>query len=92
MGPRQRRLRVAHQVMGALACIAIGLGAQAAGVLDGVERRAIDTRFDVRGARTPPRNVLLVLIDDVTFSDLGQQWPFQGVAAAGGPPARRAPR
>jgi adenylate cyclase len=59
----------------ALTLIAVVLGAYSAGVLERAELATVDTRFDVRGATTPPADVVVVAIDDVTF-DLGIQWPF----------------
>jgi CHASE2 domain-containing sensor protein len=63
-------------LVAALATSAISLLAQAAGVLHGFEKRTVAARFDVRGAATPPKDVVLVAIDDATFTDLGTQWPF----------------
>ncbi len=45
------------------------------GVLDPVEDTALDAMFQRRDAQ-PPRDVAIVAIDDVTFSDLKRQWPF----------------
>jgi adenylate cyclase len=36
----------------------------------------VDARFSLRGKREPPPNIAVVQIDDVTFNDLGVQWPF----------------
>jgi adenylate cyclase len=61
-----------------LAGLAVGAGAVAAGAggaLDRVEGDTIDLRFDVRGARPAP-DVVVVAIDDVTFGELNQRWPF----------------
>ena len=58
--------------------IAVGLVlvAQAAGVLDGTELRSVDARFDVRGDRGAPAEVVVVAVDDVTFDELDRRWPF----------------
>jgi adenylate cyclase len=42
-----------------------------------LEDKSIDARFRVRGERKPPSDVVVVGIDDNTFQDLQQQWPFR---------------
>jgi adenylate cyclase len=44
--------------------------------LDNLERQTIDLRFSLRGDQPPPRGVVIVKVDDVTFSELNEQWPF----------------
>jgi adenylate cyclase len=46
------------------------------GVMDSFELRSIDGRFSIRGTHKPPPQVVVVAIDDVTFSELGLHWPF----------------
>ncbi len=46
------------------------------GVMDPLERNSIDARFSVRGNQKPDPRVVVVAIDDVTFSDLRIHWPF----------------
>jgi CHASE2 domain-containing sensor protein len=63
-----------------LACVgllAFGVGAavQTTGALNGLERSALKTRFDVRGKERPD-DVVVVAIDAKTFDVLRQQWPF----------------
>ena len=41
-----------------------------------MERSTINDRFGIRGAVHAPPGVVVVAIDDKTFSDLRQQWPF----------------
>ena len=60
------RIRVA-----AVISIAYGIG-----FLNNFERQTIDARFSVRGSQSAPKNIVLVLIDDITFGDLGLQWPY----------------
>ena len=60
----------------ALASAAIAIAAYATNLLKPQDRSTIDTRFSVRGADRPPSNIVVVKIDDKTFQDLGQQWPF----------------
>jgi adenylate cyclase len=45
-------------------------------VFGGAELSSIDRRFAIRGEQTPPNNLVVVKIDDTTFSELGQRWPF----------------
>jgi response regulator RpfG family c-di-GMP phosphodiesterase len=59
-----------------LASVALAVGAQQAGVLDGLEADSVALRFGLRGSE-PSAAVAVVAIDDVTFSDLGEQWPFK---------------
>ena len=42
----------------------------------GAELGSIDRRFAIRGQNDPPKNIVIVKIDDTTFSELGQRWPF----------------
>ena len=45
--------------------------------LDNLERQTIDLRFSLRGDQAPPKDVVIVKVDDVTFSDHKQwRWPF----------------
>jgi adenylate cyclase len=59
------------------ATVAGGLFAYLSGLrfIDDLERQTVDARFSVRGAQ-PARDVVVVDIDDVTFSDLNLRWPF----------------
>ena len=45
--------------------------------LDNLERQTIDLRFSLRGDEAPPKDVVIVKVDDVTFTDHRQwRWPF----------------
>jgi HD-GYP domain-containing protein (c-di-GMP phosphodiesterase class II) len=70
MTGRLRLLLTAGLVAGALAAVA-----HTGGALDALENASIDRRFEVRGEQ-PPSDVVVVAIDDVTFSQLDLQWPF----------------
>jgi response regulator RpfG family c-di-GMP phosphodiesterase len=53
----------------------IGVALQLTGALAGVERDSVALRFSLRS--TPkPTDITVVAIDDKTFADLRQQWPF----------------
>jgi len=69
----RRRLALAAAV--ALGAVGIALGASALGALDGLEGQATDARFAVRGER-PVHDVAVVAIDDTSFDELRQRWPF----------------
>jgi adenylate cyclase len=63
--------------------LAVGIVASALGVagyltdaLRPQELDTIDTRFSVRGTEEPPPELVIVQIDDVTFDELGEQFPF----------------
>jgi adenylate cyclase len=45
--------------------------------LDNLERQTIDLRFSLRGDRPPPKDIVIVKVDDVTFSEHKEwRWPF----------------
>jgi CHASE2 domain-containing sensor protein len=65
---------VAVLVAGVLAAV-VGVVAELTHLLPGVQSDAVALRFQAREATTPD-DVVVVGIDDVTFSDLDEQWPF----------------
>jgi CHASE2 domain-containing sensor protein len=71
------RLRSSRLAAFAVAGIAAGAGvvAFATHALGGVESATVDARFQVRGAERPS-HLVVVAIDDKTFSDLNRSWPF----------------
>ena len=71
---RRRSRAVAVIVAGVVAAVAAG-AADLIGLLPGLEQESIVQRFERRDARPAP-NLLVVGIDDKTFSDLDLQWPF----------------
>ena len=71
MAPRRIR---ALLVAAALAACAGG-AALATGLLAAVEDHTVDARFALRG-EDRPSDLAVVAVDDVTFSELGLQWPF----------------
>jgi HD-GYP domain-containing protein (c-di-GMP phosphodiesterase class II) len=68
------RLRGALAV--ALAAAALAVAAQETGLMDGLENDSVSARFSLRDA-PPYRGVVVVAIDDSTFSELGIHWPFK---------------
>src|SRR5919199_1970221 len=65
---------VAVLVTGMLAA-AVGVVAQLTHLLPGVQSDTVALRFQARQADRP-NDLVVVGIDDVTFSDLHRQWPF----------------
>ena len=65
---------VAVLVTGAIAA-SVGVIAQLSDLLPGVQSDTVALRFQARDSHRPP-DLVVVAIDDVTFSDLRRQWPF----------------
>jgi adenylate cyclase len=59
-----------------LGVTALGLVAYGTNVLRNVELDSVDARFSIRGESKPPSELIVVQIDDVTFNELHQRWPF----------------
>jgi adenylate cyclase len=74
--PREQRLRDALFLAVGIGTIGVVLLSYGLGLFDSFERQSVDARFSVRGARTPPKDVVVVGIDGRTFSDLNTRWPF----------------
>src|SRR5439155_8106651 len=73
---RHQRLRAAFFLRCALATIGLTVLAYGLGFLNDFERQSVDARFSIRGNQGPPPGLLVVKIDDVTFSELNKQFPF----------------
>ncbi|HSI81458.1 MAG TPA: adenylate/guanylate cyclase domain-containing protein [Solirubrobacterales bacterium] len=73
---KRGRLRI--RLLLAVAAVAAGAGiaAYATEVLRQPELDTVDARFEIRGEQAPPDDVVIVGIDDITFSQLQEQWPF----------------
>ena len=76
MGDAQGRLRLLFFGFVALGAVGLSLLTYSFAVLDNLDRQTVDTRFSIRGKQPPRKDVMVVKIDDVTFSELRQQWPF----------------
>jgi adenylate cyclase len=75
---RQRRARLRGTLFLGLGIVITALGVLLF-VLDGLrdlELDTVDARFSIRGEQSPPSDLVVVKIDDVTFQELDQQWPF----------------
>jgi adenylate cyclase len=71
-----RRLRLGLFLVNALILTGLVLAAYGLDVLDGPELDTIDARFEIRGDTGAPSDVVVVEIDDVSFNELGEAWPF----------------
>jgi adenylate cyclase len=60
----------------AVASAAIGIVLWGSDALEGPELDLVDARFSIRGEREPPPELVVVEIDDRTFDELGQAFPF----------------
>ncbi|HEX3835187.1 MAG TPA: CHASE2 domain-containing protein [Solirubrobacteraceae bacterium] len=63
-------------ILAALVAVAAGVVPFVLNAWPQLENNTLNTRFGVRGAVHAPSDVVVVAIDDRTFSDLGLQWPF----------------
>lgn len=75
-GRRKQRLRILLLVSVGVLASAAGLLGHFGGVLDQPELDTVDTRFDLRGREAPPEDIVVVQIDDVTFGELRERFPF----------------
>jgi adenylate cyclase len=71
-----RRLRLVIFLSVAISLTGLVVAAYAGEVFDGAELDTVDQRFTIRGSSDVPRDIVVVGIDDVTFGDLQQRWPF----------------
>ena len=53
------------------------LAAYITDVFGELELDTVDARFAIRGDQPPPDDVVVVGVDDETFSELNEQWPFK---------------
>ena len=63
-------------IIAAMVAVAGGLVTYAVNAWPRLENDTVDARFVVRGPMAEPSDVVIVAIDDRTFSDLNLQWPF----------------
>ena len=70
------RLRVTMFLATATVLTGAVLACYAAEVFRGAELDSVDARFSIRGEQPPPGDVVVVAIDDVSFGELQQRWPF----------------
>src|SRR4051794_38138986 len=58
-----------------VAVAVLSYAAYEARVLNRLELSSVDSRFSIRGKQEPPRNLVIVQIDDASIEKLGH-WPF----------------
>ncbi|HTR76167.1 MAG TPA: adenylate/guanylate cyclase domain-containing protein [Solirubrobacterales bacterium] len=76
-GGSLRRRRSRAMVVVALVAAAVGIVFYAAGLWGTLEAQSIDARFSVRGTQAQPEEIVVVGVDDTTFSELpNTQWPY----------------
>ena len=73
---KRRRIRLVLLALVALAAVGLGLAAYYAPLLAEVELATVNARFSIRGSESPPKDVVVVGVDDTTFSETGLRWPF----------------
>jgi len=72
---RARGPHVVAVLVTGLIAASVGVVAQLSDLLPGVQSDTVALRFQARDSHRPP-DLVVVAIDDVTFSDLRRQWPF----------------
>jgi adenylate cyclase len=60
----------------AFGAAALAIVAYETNLMRALEAQSVDARFSVRGTQERPDDLVVVGVDDVTFNDLGVQWPF----------------
>jgi adenylate cyclase len=68
------RLRTALFLAVGLATTGLGLLAYGTNVFRDLDLSSVDARFTIRGKQSPPSNIVVVKVDDKTFSDLRTRW------------------
>jgi len=71
-----RNLRLVIFIATAVGLTGVVVAAYAGSVFDAAELDTVDQRFEIRGSQGAPADVVVVGIDDVTFGELQQRWPF----------------
>jgi adenylate cyclase len=73
---RSRRIRTFLLLIAAAIIAAAGLAAQETNALRRLDLSSVNKRFDIRGSQGAPDDVVVVAVDDKSFSDMNVQWPF----------------
>jgi adenylate cyclase len=71
-----RNLKVLLLALVALGATGLALGGYAARTLRTLDLNSVDTRFSIRGADKPPKNIVIVAVDDASIATINKQWPF----------------
>ncbi len=76
-GGSLRRRRARAMVLVVLLAAAIGIVFYATGLTGTLEAQSVDARFSIRGTESQPGEIVIVGIDDRTFSELPDvRWPY----------------
>jgi adenylate cyclase len=73
---RAQRLRLLLLAAVGVGFTALALAAYETNLLRALELTTVNTRFQIRGRRPAPGDVVLVEVDSTTFDELGLLWPF----------------
>jgi adenylate cyclase len=73
---RLRRRREVAILLVFIVAAAIAVVAYATHLMRSLELQSVDARFSIRGTQERPSDVVVVGVDDRTFSELDVQWPF----------------
>src|SRR5580765_4859061 len=68
------RLRVALFLAVGTAMTGLGLVAYGTNVFRDLDLQSVDARFSIRGKQGSPKDIVVVKVDDKTFSDLQKRW------------------
>jgi adenylate cyclase len=71
------RLRLALFLGVGLAATGLGLITYGTSLFRGLDLDTVDVRFSIRGEQDPPADLVVVRIDDVSFDELNERWPFR---------------
>ncbi len=71
------RLRLALFLGVGLAVTGLGLITYGTNLFRGLDLDTVDVRFSIRGEQDPPPDIVVVRIDDVSFDELNERWPFR---------------
>ena len=70
------RRKLTLMLIVAVVATGLSLAAYATNALRRPELSTVDLRFAVRGRAHPPRDIVVVQVDDATFGYLNRRWPF----------------
>jgi adenylate cyclase len=74
--PGGRALALLTRYRGGVGAAAVVAALATAGLLEGFEHGALARLFELRGARAPTAPIVIVRVDEASFVELDQQWPF----------------
>jgi adenylate cyclase len=73
---RSRRIRTFLLLAAAVVIAAIGVVTQQTNAIRRLDYTSVNKRFDIRGSQGAPKDVVVVAVDDKSFSDMNVRWPF----------------